>query len=110
MTIKSLNEGVRSLAFGSIGANYSDVGGVTTHPIWQITVNNTTDALVVVSKDDGATDWIRLPAATSGIWEYIVKTENRQRGAVPQGTQFQVKHGGVAPTEGEISISVEYLV
>lgn len=110
MTLHSKNEGVRSLAFGSISGTYADVGAVTAHSIWQITVNNTTDVLLIVSKDDGATDWIRIPPGTSGIWEYLYKTENDQAAMIPKGTQFQVKDAGSASTEGELSISVEYLI
>ena len=110
MALKSKNEGVRSLAFGSISGTYADVGTVTTHSSWQITINNTTDVLLIISKDDGVTDWLRIPPSTSGVWEYLYKTENGQVAMVPHGVQFQVKDDGSAATEGEVNISVEYLI
>lgn len=111
MAVQSKNENVRSLAFGSMTNSYADVGAETLHPIWQITVQNTTDVLLVVSKDDGATDWLRIPASTSGVWDYLKDSGSGQIGLIPKGTQFQVKHEtGSAPTEGELNISVEYLV
>lgn len=109
MATRSLNEDVRSLAFGSISSSYADVGSPTSHPLWQITVNNTTDVLMIVSKDGGGTDWIRIPPATSGIWEYTLKTERGDKADIPLGIQFQVKDAGDAATEGEVSISTEYL-
>lgn len=110
MTIKTANEDVRTLAFGSMSDSYADVGSVTSNPAWQVTVQNTTDVLLIVSKDDGSTDWLRLPASTSGVWEYNAETEKGQKIRLPTGTQFQVKHvTGTAPTEGELNISVEYI-
>jgi hypothetical protein len=110
MALKSKNEGVRTLAFGSISGTYADVGAVTANSAWQVTISNTTDVLLIVSKDDGVTDWLRMPPSTSGVWEYLYKTENGQVAMLPNGLQFQVKDDGDAATEGEINISVEYLI
>jgi len=111
MTIQSRNEAVRSMAFGTVTNAYQDLGAVTAHPTYQLIIQNTTDKLVVLSKDDGATDWLRIPASTSMVLDYIVFTEGMQRGLIAKGTQFQIKGITAAlPTSGEVSISVEYLV
>lgn len=110
MSKRTANEGLRSLAFGSISGTFADIGTPTTHACYQVTVQNTTDQTIIVSKDDGATEWQAIPMTTSAIFDFNHKTENDQNVLVPVGTQFQVKDAGVATTEGSVYISTEYVV
>jgi hypothetical protein len=109
MTVKTKNEGARSLAFGSISSSYANLGTPTTKAAYQVTVVNNTDALMIFSKDGGATDWIRLPGSSFGIWYFNGETEGKSKGRVQKGTQFQVKDAGSSASSGEVSISLEYL-
>lgn len=110
MSKKSANENLRTLAFGSISGSYADIGPVTANAGYQVTVQNTTDQTIIVSKDDGVTDWQAVPTATSAIFDFNHKTEDNQDVLVPVGSQFRVKDAGSATTSGSVYISLEYAV
>jgi len=106
--IRALAEDVRTLAFGGIGANYADIGGVTENPIRVVMVKNATDTTIEVSWDGGATTVFRLPP---GSHDTLDMTANQKGGGglfLPVGVQFQVRHTGVAPTSGEAIIQCFY--
>lgn len=109
MTLKSKNEDIRSVAFGSITGSFANLGSATTNPAYCITVFNGTDAQIQVSKDGGSTTWVDLPPLGAICRDFGKKTEQGVVGLVAVGTQFQVKYSGSAPTEGTLSITVEYM-
>ena len=110
MAVQTRNEALRSLAFGSISSTYADVGTLTTHAIYQVTITNDTNATMIFSKDDGSTDWVAIPAGVTRTFDYLRKNEGNQTALIPVGTQFQVKDTGAAASSGAVYISVEHFL
>lgn len=100
-------EELRSLAFGSIGANYAAIGGPTEHPACYVILVNGTDHPVLISLD-GATDHlVVLNGQTLAIDVSSNRTDMSGALFVPQRTTFYVKET-TAPTSGSVYLSIFY--
>ena len=101
-------EPLRSLAFGSIGAAYVQVGDATSNPIRSIKIQNFTDQNLLISYD-GTTDHDAIAASGYFVWDYSSNKSN-QGGFFEQaqGTKFYVKQESAGPTLGNVYITVIY--
>lgn len=106
--IRVHSENVRSLAFGSIGAAYANVGTATGNPMRIVFVKNNTDATVEVSWDGGITNAFRLPASSHDTLDLTTNKKGIGGFYLSSESQFQVRHVGVAPTTGEVIIQCFY--
>jgi len=97
---------VRSLAFGSIVAGYTAIGGPLDYPAVQIVFQNLTDVLLSFSTD-GINEKLKLPP--NGYWNPdITSNQQANRGMrMPFGTTFYVRRIGI-PTSGTADIIVCY--
>lgn len=109
MALKAQNEGVRSVAFGSITNSFANLGNVTSNPAYSITIFNGTDAQIQISKDGGTSTWLDIPPLGAISRDYANSNQFDSIGLVPTGIQFQIKYSGSAPTSGTTSITLEYL-
>lgn len=101
-------DSLRTLAFGSIGANYTAIQTPISHAWRAFKATNTTDALLFISFD-GTTDNLIVPA--DGFVLYDIGA-NADQGAstgltLDIGTQFLGKYGSV-PSRGGIYIEGYY--
>ena len=100
-------EAQRSLAFGSIGAGYTIIGTVFTHPVNFIRVYNQTDALLQFSYD-GSTDHEALPEGGYFVIDVNSNKSNNQNGLYFSAyTGVYVKRIGT-PTTGSVYVSAYY--
>lgn len=97
-------ENLRSLAFGSIGANYAAIGTAFTHPITKIHLYNGTDEILLFS-DDGVNDKIILPS--EGFILLDIAMEGEGSDYASKGDVWYVKQSGV-PTSGSVYVAAFY--
>ena len=57
-------DAMRSLASDAVTATYADLGAVLDENALIVTLHNGSDKLMIVSVDDGVTDFMQLPPAT----------------------------------------------
>ena len=108
LAVRILPEPLRSLAFGSVGASYAVVGTPLAHPGRIVLFQNATNQPVYISWD-GVDDHFYLAAESFLLFDFGTnRGERASELAVSQGTQFYVKHAGVAPTTGLVTISSLY--
>lgn len=103
-------DALRSLAFGSIGANYAAIGTQINQLARLVAIKNNTDAVLLLSFD-GTTDNDVLMATTGQVLDFTAnKTMDDGAGSyfIEKGTTIYVKHAGVAPTSGSIYVTVVY--
>ena len=98
---------IRELAFGSIGATYSNVGTAFRQIMRQVLIQNFTDQILRFSfEPNGDTpDHLDLAANTSMIIDITANKTEEPGWFVSQGTQMAVRRLGAAPTVGFVSIS-----
>jgi hypothetical protein len=95
---------LREVLSGSIAAAYTNVGSALTHEIRMLIFVNSTDKDLYISID-GATNIMRIAAASTQIQEYCTNRVSEDGFFVPIGTQFSVNRTeGGAPTKGSIAI------
>ena len=87
------------LAFGSVGAGYSNLLASVQGRGLIFVFCNTLNQEVVLSLDAGTTDWLNVPAGYSFILD-MGSNEIEFYGTI------SVKHAGTAPTSGFISCGV----
>jgi hypothetical protein len=106
-SIKILAEPVRTLAFGSIGADYMGVGTSIDNPARIIFIQNLTDETLMFSLN-GVDD--HFPLAASGFIILDLTTNKIfQAGAfIAVGTRLYVKDLGVAPSTGSVYFTTFY--
>lgn len=98
-------EAVREIAFGSVGATYTAVGGAITDHARLVRFVNTMNDEVYISLD-GTTDQLRL-AAGSFLLLDVSTNKIRDDGLfIPVGTVFYVKEVGGGQTSGSVWIEV----
>ena len=97
-------EGLRELAFGSIGASYAAIGTPFTRPISKIYIFNNTDADLKFSFK-APDDHFVLPSL--GFIVYDVSTESVNDAYISIGTQMAVKRLET-PTTGSVYVSASY--
>jgi len=105
-------EPLRSLAFGSIGAAYADIGTPTEFPTRLILMQNFTDVAVIISFYDDIDHFI-IPNTGFVLLDCNSNKDNSSNHAViglqiEQGTQFRVKQASGAAGSGSVYISVCY--
>lgn len=97
---------MKSLAFGSIGAGYTAIGGQFGNPISFLIVQNLTDALLTFSFT-GNTDHFVLPANGQLIIDVATNRGFGDGLFFSVSTQMFVKQNAV-PTTGSVYISTFY--
>ncbi len=105
---KARYETLRSIAFGTIGTGYTQIGTNLSHPVRILVVTNTTNQGLFFSYD-GSTDNSWIPAGTVRQINYCANTA----GAIgllehPMGTGIFTKYVGVAPTSGNVYVEAIY--
>lgn len=101
-------EPLRSLAFGSVAASYTAVGGLYDNPARLIKIDNSTDANVLISFN-GVDDHIFVPAISAVLFDYAsdrVGPEDRLE--QPVNTQIYVKRESGAPSSGNVYVSLMF--
>jgi hypothetical protein len=99
-------EPARYLAFGSITADYLEVGTPITNPVRILRIQNLTDAILWFSYD-GENDHEAM-AANSFLLLDVTANKSLDNGLyIPLGTQIYVKRLGT-PTTGSVYVSVYY--
>jgi len=99
-------ETMRSLAFGAIGAGYTEIGTPLEHTARMIIVQNYTDALLAFS-NDGINDKFVLPAGGQIVFDVATNETFSQGFFASIGTTYSVKQVD-APTVGSVYLSVVY--
>lgn len=106
--IRIVPDVLRTSLFGAIGAGYTAIGAVYTNPIRILSIKNMTNQTLVFSYD-GVNDEEILPAASGLVLDFC---SNSAGGStfpfIAAGTTIFVKHNGVAPTSGQVSISAYF--
>lgn len=102
---KFVIEPLRELAFGSLTANYQNLGAVTTAKAVKVIVTNSCDEKVYISVD-GTNNHMGMPGPSSRVIDGSVDSYYSMGKFFEKGTQFEVKHAGTAPTEGDVMIEV----
>lgn len=97
-------EALRSLASGSIGANYAAVGTGLTEVSRKIWLKNFTNGEVYVSTDGNTNNMIMRAGDVSTIDILF----GGDIGALPKYFTFYVKHTGAAPTTGNFHIETMF--
>lgn len=101
-----LFEAQRSIAFGSIGAGYADIGTVMANPIRMIMIDNLTDANLQFSID-GTNDHFVVAANSGKVLDLTANKVDRTGFVLAEGTAISVKRIGT-PTTGSVYLSVMY--
>lgn len=96
-----LNQSAVRVAFGSIGASYATALTVVGNGMILNIVNNL-DQEVVISLNGGLNDHLFIP---SGLTPTVVRLDFGSNEMTYSGV-IQVKHNGVAPTTGAVSLLV----
>jgi hypothetical protein len=107
LAIRWRPEELRSLAFGSVAAGYTALGGPMDNPVVNYKISNLTDANILVSFD-GSTDHDIV--AANGFVLYDIAS-NKGKGdvlALTKGAQVYVKRESAAPTSGNVYLTVFY--
>ena len=99
-------EAVRTLAFGSIVAGYTQVGGKFTKVSRLLALQNFTDADLMLSFD-GTVDHIPIRSNSSFILDVTTNKAKDDGFFVEVGTKISVKRIGI-PTTGSFYISSIY--
>lgn len=101
-------ETLRSVAFGAITANYTQVGALTSNPIRIIEFTNTTDKNLLISFD-GVNNMIISVASELKVTDYgsnyAAAAGNLE---LPRNTGIFVKAEGALPTSGSLYITTIY--
>lgn len=102
--IELRSDAVRSLAFGSIGATYANVGTALEYPTRVLIVQNTTDVLLMLSFAGGV-DHIPFPSGAIMILD--VSSDRVTDGGyfISKKTQLQVKYVSGAPSSGTFYVT-----
>lgn len=104
---KAVFDAVREVAFGSIGASYAALGGVTTDQARIITFQNSTNEDVYISLN-GSSNQIRLAANNCRAFDFTANEVTPDGLFIPKGTQFYIKYVSAGPTSGAVWIEVVY--
>lgn len=107
LAIRMTAEPLRSLAFGSISANYMGIGPGFANPIRVMVIQNLTDQTLLFSFD-GITDNFILPSEGQFVLDITTNQSLEQGCFFPQGQRVYVKDTGTEPTTGSAYIAVFY--
>jgi len=107
-SIRVRYEPLRSLAFGSITANYQAIGLPFANPVRILKVTNLTDSTMLISLN-GIDDHDVVPASGYFLYDYASNKANAA-GLLeqPQGDRIYTKASGGLPGVGSIYVTVVY--
>jgi hypothetical protein len=107
-TTRAQVDAIRTLAFGSIGATYTAIGGPFAYQSRIICFTNTTNADVLFSMD-GVTDEVIVPAGGFKLFDVTMnhRPVNMDDFCFSIGTQWYVRYLS-APTSGSVYLEVVY--
>ena len=112
--IKADYEGLKTLGFAAIGANFvgiQDMSGnpaSALHPIRIHTILNNTNADLLFSID-GIKPFVLIPALRSFTDDVCSNRTDQAGGSMlPEGTRLYIKDNGIAPTTGAIYWTILY--
>ena len=102
-------ESGRSIAFGSISANYANVGSATTHKARAVLISNGTQGDMWVSLDGGITDAFPVLAGSFVLWDITsnMLAHGEEQYFIEIGSQIAVKQI-TAPVDKSVYASVLY--
>lgn len=100
-------ETIRVVAFGSINATFTALGGILGHHTRQFRFVNTTNADISISVD-GATEIIRMAAGSSFVNDLSTNKVQDDGLFLAEGTQFYIQYASGAPTSGSFWLEVMY--
>lgn len=101
-------EALRTLAFGSIGAAYANLGTPFANPANMVIIENNTDVAVMLSWDGGVVDHLPLPAYTCIVFDNTTNRAKDDGFYMTKGTQMAVKRRAGAPSLGSVDVTVIY--
>lgn len=106
-------EKLRSLAFGSVGANFTLIGSIFDFPVRVLFISNLTNQPVIFSdkssnNGDGTSDGIILPANGHTVIDMMTNAPSTNAATFPKLLGMYAKHNGVAPTSGAVYVSGIY--
>jgi len=102
----------RSLAFGSIGAGFANIGTPLTNN-WQITwLQNLTDVALEFSWDGADNVNLTLPANSALTLDHAtnIPLSNSEPPIIAIGTQFRVRQAAGAAGSGSAKVNGEFIV
>ena len=99
-------EALRSVAFGSITANYTLIGTAFAHPIRILLIANTCNTAMFISFD-GTTDAILIPASTTLNFPITANRVDDNGLFLPIGAGPYIKYA-TAPASGTVYVSAFY--
>lgn len=101
-------DAIRTLAYGSVGATYTAVGGPFQYQARIICFTNTTNEDVLFSMD-GSTDQLIVPAGSFKLFDVTMnhRPVNMDDFCFSIGTQWYVKYVA-SPSSGSVYIEVVY--
>ena len=102
---RAIIDPVRTDGFAAIGAGYTVLGSSIASPCRAFSLINLTDATIAFS-DDGVNNKFILPAGNTRIVFLTLNKTLQENYFLAEGTQFYVKHMGVAPTLGSVYLEV----
>ena len=99
-------EAARTVAFGAVLDAYSAIGTAIEHPTRVFIIWNLTNANAYISIDGVLDYW---PIVAGG---HLILDDSTNGISLPKGTTFYVKRytAGVAPTSGDVVVSIGYKV
>lgn len=106
-SIRMKFEPVRTRGFATIGAAYMGVGTAISNPIRQFLVQNLTDVTLVFSWD-GINDSFKLPKKAYFLEDITSNKTSTEGLYIAEGDRLYVKQDTVAPTVGEVCLTVMY--
>lgn len=107
VSVRAEFEPVRRVAFGDIGAGYTGIGTKVSNPVRILIIQNTTDVELNLSTS-GVIENLDLPAGVLLVLDLVANKSLGEDFCFEKEKRFYVKHMGVAPTIGGISLSVIY--
>lgn len=100
-------QAMKTLAFGSIGANYTVVDSPFDFQSRILIITNLTDESIIFS-DDNVTDCFILMANSAAIFDMMSNSSPINTATFPKLLTIYAKDAGVAPTSGAVYVSSVY--
>ena len=100
-------EPIRSLVAASVGVSYVNIETPLNKPTRMVIIQNETNETVMISLA-AQDDHIQMRSGAQLIIDVCTNEVQNQGFYISKGTQFQVKHIGIAPTTGSVNITSMY--
>lgn len=104
---RAIFEPLRSLAFGSIAADYAAIGTALTHQARMMIIVNASNTDVIISFDD-VNDHLFMPTASQIVLDFTSNEVDMNGLFIPKGTIVYAKYATGVATTGAVYVSVVY--